>query len=145
VHGAGAALADSTAIFGSVEVEYVAEHPEQGHIRRHVYRGRPPIYVELIGHGNLLRISSRVHHVEKDGGMRKWADLYGFSGGVRVARQCSFRETKSLCISCRMVSQYGRSQATARDPSRLSVSSPTAAAEHLSSEVLRVSELTGRP
>ena len=39
VHGAGAALADAAAELGSLEVEDVAQDPEQGHVRGRVHRG----------------------------------------------------------------------------------------------------------
>src|SRR6476659_1216800 len=40
MHSARAALADSTAVFGSVEAEHIAKHPEKGRIARYIYRRR---------------------------------------------------------------------------------------------------------
>ena len=50
VHGARAALADAAAELRALEVEHVAQHPEQRHVRRDVHRRGFPVDLERVFH-----------------------------------------------------------------------------------------------
>ena len=50
VHRARAALPDAAAELGALQVQDVANHPQQGHVRRHVHRRRASVHVQCVRH-----------------------------------------------------------------------------------------------
>ena len=50
LHRAGAALADAAAELRPLQLEDVAQHPQQRHFGRDIHRMRPSVYTQRIGH-----------------------------------------------------------------------------------------------
>src|SRR6187402_571402 len=51
MHGAGAALRYAATVLGALEIEFITEGPQEGHIRRHVDGAHRAVDFETDGHG----------------------------------------------------------------------------------------------